>query len=287
MSAIPKLLSGIRHIRTSPKPGIDRAGTTHYHVVAGGNPGTKMTHIQAGDRYWEIDATRGIAIVMMILFHILFDLTFLGIAPWPGSVIFWRIFAFLTATLFLFLVGISYTISAAHASRYMDRRAFFLKYLKRGLGIFALGMLVTAVTWLYLGTGYVVFGILHLIGLSIILAPLFFRFTWGNLVAGTGIILLGFLIRDISGPAYLLWLGIHPDLFYSVDYTPLIPWFGVVLIGMFAGKILYPEGRKIFLADLKPPSLVRGLMFLGRHSLLIYLLHQPVIIIILTLLTIL
>jgi uncharacterized membrane protein len=242
-----------------------------------------MTHIPPGDRYWEIDATRGIAIAMMILFHILFDLNFLGITSWPGSAIFWRIFAVITAALFLFIVGLSFTISAAHASRYMERRAFFLKYLKRGLGIFALGMAVTVVTWLYLGTGYIVFGILHLIGLSIILAPLFFRFTWINLVAGTSVILLGFVVWDITGPAYLLWLGIHPDMFYSVDYTPLIPWFGVVLIGMFAGKVLYPAGKKMFLAGVMPTPPVRGLMFLGRHSLLIYLLHQPVIILILTL----
>ena len=254
-------------------------------MIESGNPGVKKTHIPAGDRYWEIDTTRGIAIVMMILFHVLFDLNFLGIAPWPGSATFWRIFAETTATLFLFIVGLSFTISAAHASRSMDRTAFFVKYLKRGLGIFALGMAVTVVTWLYLGTGYVVFGILHLIGLSIILAPLFYRYTWINLIAGTGIILLGFMAGDISGPAYLLWLGIHPAMFYSVDYTPLLPWFGVVLIGMFAGKILYPAGKKLLFAHMKPPSAARGLMLLGRHSLLIYLLHQPVIILILTLLT--
>jgi uncharacterized membrane protein len=249
------------------------------------NPDAQITPIPAGDRYWEIDTTRGVAIVMMILFHILFDLNFLGIAPWPGSATFWRIFAAMTAMLFLFVVGLSFTISAAHASSSLDRRAFFLKYLKRGLGIFALGMAVTLVTWLYLRTGYVVFGILHLIGLSIILAPLFYRYTWINLIAGTGIILLGFLAGDIYGPAYLLWLGIHPVMFYSVDYTPLIPWFGVVLIGMFAGKILYPAGKKLFFTDMQPPSTARGLMFLGRHSLLIYLLHQPVIILILTLIT--
>jgi uncharacterized membrane protein len=249
------------------------------------NPDAQITHIPAGDRYWEIDTARGIAIVMMILFHVLFDLNFLGIVQWPGSATFWRIFAAATATLFLFIVGLSFTISAAHASRSMDRTAFFLKYLKRGLGIFALGMAVTLVTWLYLGTGYVVFGILHLIGLSIILAPLFYRYTWINLIAGTGIILLGLVAGDISGPAYLLWLGIHPVIFYSVDYTPLIPWFGVVLIGMSAGKSLYPAGKKLLFADVKPPSATRGLMILGRHSLLIYLIHQPVIILILSLLT--
>jgi uncharacterized membrane protein len=240
-----------------------------------------MTNIHMPYRFWEIDAARGVAIVMMVLFHTLFDISFLGIYPVQVSTGFWRLFAAATATLFLFLVGVSFSISAAHAAKYLNRREFFLKFLKRGLFIFSLGIAATIVTWFYLGNGYIVFGILHLIGISIILAPLFYRFTWINLIAGSGIILLGEFIQGIYGPIYLVWLGIHPISFYSVDYTPLIPWFGVVLIGLFAGKILYPDGQRA-----KPPKKnsythEKGLMFLGRHSLLIYVLHQPVIILIL------
>jgi uncharacterized membrane protein len=241
-----------------------------------------MTNVHMQYRYWEIDAARGIAIVMMVLFHTLFDISFLGIYPIQVSSGFWRVFAAATATLFLFLVGLSFTISAAHAAKYLNRREFFLKYIKRGLFILSLGIAATIVTWLYLGNGYIVFGILHLIGISIIMAPLFYRFTWINLIAGTGIIILGAIIQGIYGPFALIWLGFHPVSFYSVDYTPLIPWFGVVLTGMFAGKTLYPDGQRTKPPKTSPFPTEKGLMFLGRHSLLIYILHQPVIILILT-----
>jgi uncharacterized membrane protein len=241
-----------------------------------------MTNIHMPYRFWEIDAARGVAIVMMVLFHTLFDISFLGIYPVQVSTGFWRLFAAATATLFLFLVGLSFSISAAHAAKYLTRREFYLKFFKRGLFIFSLGIAATIVTWLYLGNGYIIFGILHLIGISIILAPLFYRFTWMNLIAGSGIVILGGFIQGIYGPIFLVWLGIHPISFYSVDYTPLIPWFGVVLIGIFAGKILYTDGQRTTPPKNNPRPHEKGLMFLGRHSLLIYLLHQPVIILILT-----
>jgi uncharacterized membrane protein len=247
--------------------------------------GESGTHIPKKDRYWEIDTARGIAIVMMMFFHIIFDLTFFDIIAWPGSPSYWRLFAAITAALFLFLVGLSFSISAAHASLSMDRWHWYLKYLKRGLGIFTLGIGITIVTWFYLGTGYVVFGILHLIGVSLIILPLFYRYTWLPLATGAGLIFIGIWVQDITGPSYLLWLGVHPDLFYSVDYTPLVPWFGVVLIGLWVGKTLYPAGQKRYFCKTAIPVLARGLMFLGRHSLLIYLVHQPVIVSLIMLLT--
>lgn len=285
MTGITIPLSGIRHISYT---GImnDKAGTAPCQVPAlFSQKGESGTHIPKKDRYWEIDTARGIAIIMMMFFHIVFDLTFFGIIAWPGSQLYWRLFAAITAALFLFLVGLSFSISAAHASLSMDRWHWYLKYLKRGLGIFALGMGITIVTWLYLGAGYVVFGILHLIGVSLILLPLFYRYTWLPLAAGAGLIFIGTWIQDTTGPAYLLWLGVHPDLFYSVDYTPLVPWFGVVLIGLWVGKTLYPAGQKRYFCKATIPVVVRGIMFLGRHSLLIYLVHQPVIVILIMLLT--
>ena len=64
-----------------------------------------------------------------------------------------------------------------------------------------------------------------------------------------------------------------------VDYYPLFPWFGVALLGIFAGESLYPAGMRRFdLPDWSRVAIVRGLRFLGRHSLLIYVTHQPVLI---------
>lgn len=232
-----------------------------------------------GERFWEVDFARGIAIIMMVIFHTLFDIAFLGIYPVEVYSGFWRIFAYVTATLFVFLVGISLTLSAARAAPRLQGFAYAWKFISRGLWIFSLGIIVTVVTWLYLGEGFVIFGILQLIGVSVMIGPVFFRFGKKNLILGVIVILAGLVVQGVIGPVWLLWLGIHPASFYSVDYTPLLPWFGVVLIGISAGQWLYPGGiRRFSLPNLRL-SPARGISFLGRHSLLIYFVHQPVILI--------
>ena len=240
--------------------------------------------MDTGSRLWEIDCARGIAILMMVVFHTVFDLSFFAIAPVEVGSGFWRYFAFATATLFLLIVGISLVVSHARAVQKLSGVALTKKFVLRGAGIFALGLLVTLATYLYLHEGFVVFGILHLIGIAVILSPLFFRFGRLNILIGIAIILAGFLIHGIHGPAYLIPLGIYPADFYSVDYTPLLPWLGVVLIGLGCGNYLYRDGVRQFRIRSLPDLVVTPLSFLGRHSLIIYLVHQPVIILLLTIL---
>jgi uncharacterized membrane protein len=77
---------------------------------------------------------------------------------------------------------------------------------------------------------------------------------------------------------WLVWAGLKPHYFYSVDYAPIFPWFGVILFGMFLGNVLYPNGkRRLKISDLSDPSIVKFFSFLGRNSLLIYLIHQPIL----------
>ncbi len=236
-------------------------------------------------RYREIDRVRGIAILMMVLFHTLFDISFFGMYPVDVSQGFWRYFAFATASLFLVVVGISLTISRSRIPPQVSPFQVCVKFLKRGLVIFLLGLLITLCTWLYLHEGFIVFGILHLIGVSVILSPLFFRFKKRNIVVGVLCILTGYILSSIHGPLWLLPFGIHPADFWSVDYEPLFPWFGVVLIGMGLGAYLYPDGVRVFSPLQVPEIITWPLAFLGRHSLLIYLVHQPVIILLLAALT--
>ena len=235
-----------------------------------------MTNAHVPERFPEIDFARGIAVVMMVVFHIAFDLYFLGIAPVPADGLPWRVLALSTAGLFLFLVGMSLSISAVNARKKLSRNEFILKYLKRGGGIFAIGLGITFVTWIVLPGSFILFGILHLIGLAVALSPLYTGFSWQNLVAGSVIILLSPVVAAIRGEGWLLWLGIHPPSFYSIDYTPVFPWFGVVLTGVYFGTLGYPGGKRRW-NIVVPEILEKTFGFLGRHSLAIYLVHQPII----------
>jgi uncharacterized membrane protein len=234
-------------------------------------------------RFWEIDFFRGIAIIMMIIFHFFYDLKFFGFYKINLDSGFWWIFARLIATIFIFLVGISLTLSYSRAKKNKTNNKLFTKYLIRGLKIFSWGLFISLITWVFLRKGFIIFGILHFIGLSIILAYPFLKFRFLNLLLGIIFILLGFYIQTITFNSYwLVWLGIIPNYLYTVDYFPILPWFGVILFGLFFGNLLYPNGiRRLKIPELSEFSFVRFFCFLGRHSLLLYLIHQPILIILL------
>ena len=241
--------------------------------------------METSSRLWEIDLFRGIAILMMLLFHTVFDLSFFRIAPINATTGFWHYFAYATASLFLLIVGVSLIVSYVRAQQKLSGIPLALKFVYRGIFIFALGLLVTLGTWLYLREGFVIFGIPHLIGVSIILSPLFFRFGKYTILLGLACISAGWIIPGMRGPSFLLPLGIMPPGFTSVDYTPLFPWLGMVLLGMGIGQYLYAGGLRQFSLKPLPDVLVKPLSFLGRLSLVIYLVHQPVIVILLALTT--
>ncbi len=232
------------------------------------------------ERFWEIDFLRGVAILMMIISNLVTDLIFFGV--YHNNTL-WFYFARITATIFILLVGISLTISYSRAKlsgKHKTEKEMFSRYLKRGLKIFSWGLIVTLVTFVFLRDGFVVFGVLHLIGLSIILAYPLIRLRYWNLLLGIAFIAAGLYLQSIIfGFQWLLWLGFVPNGFYTIDYFPILPWFGVILVGLFLGNILYGDYRRRFsIHDFSNLSVIRHFCFLGRHSLLIYLLHQPIII---------
>lgn len=232
-------------------------------------------------RFWEIDFSRGFAIIMMITYHTLYFQKYFGGDNFNFSSLFWHIFQLSTATIFLFLVGVSLTLSYSRAKQEYKTERLFPKYCKRGLNIFSLGLCMTALTWVFLRGSYVRFGILHLIGVSIILAYPFLRLNILNLLIGILLVSLGVYFRNTTFDfPWLMWFAFVKEHYYrTVDYFPLMPWFGVTLIGMFFGKLLYPNcKRRINLADLSHFYIIKPFCFLGRHSLIIYFLHQPLLI---------
>ena len=214
-------------------------------------------------RFWEVDALRGVAIIGMVLYHLIWDLHFFG---FDVSVDGLNVFQKLIAGIFIILVGISLTLS------YTRSRKKWNYYIKRGLMILGWGMIITIITRMVLGGSYVRFGILHLIGVSVMLAYVFVKFRWLNVLFGLLCFVGYYFLRDMSSSLWY-WVGFSPT-FGSVDYFPLLPWFGLVLFGIFMGNSLYKGYKRQF--KLKYVR-VKWLEFLGKHSLIIYIIHQPIL----------
>jgi uncharacterized membrane protein len=250
-------------------------------------------------RFWEIDALRGVAIITMIVYHLMWDLWYWQVLPnvvlWEG---FWKYWQRFTCGTFLMLVGVSMTIVyRRERTRQGPNARLYPKFFWRGLKIFGLGMIITVVVWVA-SIGYVDFGILHLIGFATIVSYPLLRFKWLNLGLWVAFSLAGKWIENIhwDGMWYIphvgnrwgepifidgRWLaplGITPTRYPAVDYFPIIPWLGVVLLGIFLGNLLYAENTRRFplpnWGDIFP---FNALEFLGRHSLLIYMIHQPLL----------
>lgn len=226
-------------------------------------------------RFWEIDFTRGSALVLMLVSNFVTDLQLF--ANYTNYYQFWWGFARITAFIFIFLVGLSLNISYNRTKQ--EGKTNFSKFLKRGIFIFGLGLLITVVTYVAIPEAYIRFGVLHLIGISIILAYPFLKFKKKiSLWLGLLLIACGFVLSAMTlNTSALVWLGLTPAGFASVDYFPLLPWFGVILIGLYFGKMFYAGGKRTFNANFNLKA-SNPLCFLGRNTLWIYLIHQPIFI---------
>jgi uncharacterized membrane protein len=232
-------------------------------------------------RYPELDAARGVAVFMMIFFHLFVDLSFLGIQapdPFSGPL---QLFGLITASFFILIAGISAHIKA---ERTYHTNRWYISFLKRGVELILIGFGITLVTYWFLnGQGYVIFGILHLIGFCLLVTPALHYLGKYKILIVFGILLISSAFTLPHGPIWMVPIGIHPPDFTSVDYVPVIPWLGVFIIGMLTGQFLYPEGvRRCNFSKILNFRLWYPVIITGRHSLVIYLLHQPVMILILS-----
>lgn len=210
-------------------------------------------------RFWEIDCLRGLAILAMISYHLWLDLSWLKGFPRPPIEL-----AYPIAGCFIFLVGLSLSLSYSR----LQGKVRFSKYLKRGLRIFGWGLGITLVTWIF--TPFPVwFGILHFIGLSIILAYPILKLKTRAWIFSVLLLPLCFLPASSA----VFWL--LPFSFPTLDYFPLLPWFLLIPIGISVGFWLYPGYTRRF--SLPGPGPFGWLSALGRRSLFVYLIHQPVL----------
>ena len=240
-----------------------------------------MSAEPAPGRLWEVDAVRTAAIAMRVAYHAAYDVHQLAptvdIDPFSGG---WRALQVACGSTFLFVVGVSLAISNGRArARGLRGWPLYRRHLRRAGEVAAAALLVTVVTLIALGDDYVRFGILHCIAVAMVVGPLLLRLGWWNVPLGVAAIVTGIRLDDTTSSDVpgLLVLGVPPHD-GAVDWYPLLPWLGPALIGLAVGRALYPAGRRgPWGARLPEPRHARSLGFPGRHALLIYLVHQPVL----------
>ncbi len=232
-----------------------------------------MTQDRPSQRLDAIDALRGLALLGMFAFHLIWDLGYFELAPpdlpYEPAVMG---FGHGVAASFLLLVGASLALAARHG---VNRRA----YWRRLVVICAAAAGVSAATYWLFPQSFIFFGILHCIALSSLLAlPLLRAPLWLVGVIATAALTAPLLIESplFDAPAFW-WLGLGTREPISNDWRPLLPYFGVVLGGLIATRWLLARGLPAWLTNWRAQApATRALVWGGRHSLLVYLVHQPV-----------
>lgn len=224
-----------------------------------------------GSRILWLDIARSVAVLGMVIYHFTFDLAMFGyIAPETPVTGFWAVFARVVAGSFIALAGFGLVLSHG-------RGIVWPRFWRRLAVIAAAAALVSLATWFVMPEQFIFYGILHAIALSSLLGLAFLRLHWAVLLAVAAVMLgLPLLWQDfLFDTPVLWWIGLSPSVPPSMDFEPLFPWFGPFLLGMVVAKLMLARGP---LARSVASDAMARATFVGRHSLIVYLAHQPLMI---------
>jgi uncharacterized membrane protein len=220
-------------------------------------------------RIVALDAARGGAIIAMVAFHLIWDLGNFGYIdrnfPYSAGV---KLFGHAIATVFLFIVGVSLVVARARgAGAGAFWRRFFV--IAGAAGLVSLG------TYIAFPQAFVFFGILHCIALASLLAAPLLALHWPIAFIAAALAGLAPLVfsNSLFNPVWLTWIGLSTFEPLTNDYRPLLPWCAAVFAGVAAAKFWAARGWRAVGRNLRAGPLA----WLGRHSLALYLIHQPLL----------
>jgi len=233
----------------------------------------KILRRERAGRIPLVDAARGTALLAMFVFHLTWDVSYFGYID-PQFVLgrAFSIFGDTIGSSFLGLAGLSLVL--AHAPRFRARA-----YLRHLAIIIVAAAAVSLATYVFIPEGFIFFGILHCIALASLIALPFLFLPWwaAALVAVLAIAAPRLFVSPAFDVPVWWWTGLSTFEPRTNDYRPILPWVGVLLSGVALMKIGERFGLRQILARWQPRNLfARAVLFGGRHSLAIYLVHQPV-----------
>lgn len=220
-------------------------------------------------RYDLLDALRGTAVVLMIAFHFCYDLNYFGLAQFDlYTAPFWLHARTFIVTMFVTIAGISLYIA--------NQKGVGRGFWKRAGLLLLCSTLISVSTWFLFQASWIFFGVLHfmLVG-SLLAVPFIHKGIIINLVLGVVLIIMGNTLSfSLFDQPFLQWFGLMTHKPFTEDYVPLLPWLGVLLVGMWLGSLWV---KNPLLHHNLTKKIGYPLLWLGRHSLFVYMVHQPIL----------
>ena len=246
-------------------------------------------------RFIEIDIAKGVAVILMVIFHYFYLCHFMNIRYYNinGGIL--KVIAKLAHLTFIFVVGMNLAIINEKNKKAYGEKCYknyqMGHQFKRGVFLIGAGMIISILSYLAFGNMYVKFGILHFIGVSVILAQFIINSKTLVILIGLLIVALFFIFqlfsdsfysRCYSFPMTCFISGVKNIQYASLDYFSIVPYFALICAGILVGYVLYKNGNKrTFVGEkgeknmdnLKKNPFTNLISIIGKHSLLIYFIH--------------
>ncbi len=234
-----------------------------------------IASINISMRLERLDIFRGFAIVLMILFHLNYSLVHIFNSEILNiSESFWYLLGRVSALSFIFTAGFSYFLAER---KYAD--TVKIKYLKYSFILAIFAGTISIGTYILFPEQFIAFGIIHFFALSFFFLPWITKLWYGVFFLGGSIIIYGISFIPIVQNPFLFPFGFRTIDFYSADYYPLFPYFWVLLLGYVCWLLAEKYALLHFLHISRNTYFWEKLLiYLGKKSLLLYLIHQPIVI---------